>query len=113
MTHDLTLADVDAPIPLLDISAENAPLLPAIRASFERLFATSAFVLGAGTLRDIALALFIGILVGAYSTIFIAAPVYVQLRENEPAIKKHDAKAMRVRERDNADSDGELDEAVV
>jgi len=72
-----------------------------------------AFVLGAGTLRDIALALFIGILVGAYSTIFIAAPVYVQLRENEPAIKKHDAKAMRVRERDNADSDGELDEAVV
>lgn len=49
-----------------------------------------AFALGAGTLRDITLALFIGIIVGAYSTIFIAAPVYVQLREREPKIVKHD-----------------------
>jgi preprotein translocase subunit SecF len=47
-----------------------------------------AVVLGAGTLRDIALSLFIGILIGTYSTIFIAAPVYAHLRENEPAIKK-------------------------
>jgi preprotein translocase subunit SecF len=47
-----------------------------------------AVVLGAGTLRDIALSLFIGILVGTYSTIFIAAPLYAQLRENEPAIQK-------------------------
>ncbi|WP_166871796.1 protein translocase subunit SecF [Salinibacterium sp. ZJ450] len=47
-----------------------------------------AVVLGAGTLRDISLALFIGILVGAYSTIFIAAPVYAHLRENEPEVKK-------------------------
>ncbi|MGV8876663.1 MAG: protein translocase subunit SecF [Rhodoglobus sp.] len=46
-----------------------------------------AFVLGAGTLRDIALALFIGILVGTYSTIFIAAPLYAQFRENEPDIR--------------------------
>ncbi|WP_416446932.1 protein translocase subunit SecF [Leucobacter sp. HNU] len=52
-----------------------------------------AFVLGAGTLRDIALALFIGILVGAYSTIFIAAPAYALLRRGEPAIKKHDKRA--------------------
>jgi len=42
-----------------------------------------AFVLGAGTLRDISLALFIGILVGTYSTIFIAAPFYSHLREGE------------------------------
>ncbi len=43
-----------------------------------------AVVLGAGTLRDIALALLIGIAVGTYSTIFIAAPLYSQLREREP-----------------------------
>lgn len=43
-----------------------------------------AAILGVGTLRDIALALFIGILVGTYSSIFIAAPVYVHLREKEP-----------------------------
>ncbi|MCU1544589.1 MAG: secF [Microbacteriaceae bacterium] len=47
-----------------------------------------AVVLGAGTLRDIALSLFIGILIGTYSTIFIAAPLYAQLREKEPAILK-------------------------
>lgn len=42
-----------------------------------------AALLGAGTLRDISLALFIGIIVGTYSTIFIAAPVYSHLREGE------------------------------
>ncbi|WP_423924165.1 protein translocase subunit SecF [Frigoribacterium sp. 2-23] len=49
-----------------------------------------AFILGAGTLRDISLALFIGILVGTYSTIFIASPLYATLRMNEPEIKKRD-----------------------
>jgi len=47
-----------------------------------------AFVLGAGTLRDISLALFIGIIVGTYSTIFIAAPFYSQLREGEEKYAK-------------------------
>ncbi len=75
-----------------------------------------AFVLGAGTLRDIALALFIGILVGAYSTIFIAAPIYVQLRQNEPAIKKQAERVLKTRAREVADADdsaddGESDEA--
>lgn len=42
-----------------------------------------AYVFGAGTLRDISLALFIGMLVGTYSTIFVAAPFYAQLREGE------------------------------
>ena len=51
-----------------------------------------AVALGAGTLRDIALSLFIGIIVGTYSTIFIAAPIYSQLRENEPAILAHSKK---------------------
>jgi preprotein translocase subunit SecF len=45
-------------------------------------------VLGAGTLLDIALSLFIGILIGTYSTIFVAAPFYAQIRENEPAHKR-------------------------
>ncbi|MCU1424676.1 MAG: secF, partial [Microbacteriaceae bacterium] len=47
-----------------------------------------AVILGAGTLRDIALSLFIGILIGTYSTIFIAAPLYAHMRENEPEIRK-------------------------
>ena len=52
-------------------------------------------LLGAGTLRDIALALFIGMIAGTYSSIFIAAPLYVHLRENEPENKKQ---GRRVRE---------------
>lgn len=36
----------DAPIPLLDLSAQNHPLLPEVREAFERLFAKNAFVLG-------------------------------------------------------------------
>lgn len=42
-----------------------------------------ASLLGVGTLIDIALALFIGMVVGTYSSIFIASPVYVHLREKE------------------------------
>jgi len=51
-----------------------------------------AFVLGAGTLRDISLALLIGIAVGTYSTLFLAAPLYAGWRSREAAIKKADAK---------------------
>jgi preprotein translocase subunit SecF len=50
------------------------------------LFVGSA-LLGAGTLRDIALALFVGTIVGTYSSIFLAPPAYVHLRENEPKLK--------------------------
>ncbi|MCW4384323.1 protein translocase subunit SecF [Salinibacterium sp. SYSU T00001] len=57
-----------------------------------------SFVLGAGTLRDISLALFIGILAGAYSTIFIAAPVYSHLREREPAIAKQTERILEARQ---------------
>ena len=57
-----------------------------------------AFLLGAGTLRDISLALFIGIIVGTYSTIFIAAPLFAQLRSGEDAVKKRDKRTRAVRE---------------
>ena len=52
-----------------------------------------AAVLGAGTLRDIALSLLVGILIGTYSTIFIAAPLYSQFRENEPDLQRRVQKA--------------------
>ncbi|MFM6975078.1 MAG: protein translocase subunit SecF [Agromyces sp.] len=47
-----------------------------------------AFALGADTLRDISLALFIGIIVGTWSTVFLAAPMYAQLRERESKVRK-------------------------
>lgn len=56
-----------------------------------------AFLLGAGTLRDISLALLIGIIVGTYSTIFVAAPLYALFRQGEPKIKKADQRALSLR----------------
>jgi len=52
-----------------------------------------AAVLGAGTLRDIALALFIGIIAGTYSSVFIAGPLYVDLRSREGKFKDKTAAA--------------------
>ncbi|MEI2775551.1 MAG: protein translocase subunit SecF [Tetrasphaera sp.] len=44
--------------------------------------------LGPGTLMDLSLALFIGMTVGAYSSIFIAPPVLVHLRAREEEVVK-------------------------
>ena len=46
-----------------------------------------AGLLGAGTLKDLSLALFIGLATGTYSSVFIAPPILAQLREREPQMK--------------------------
>jgi len=56
-----------------------------------------AFVLGAGTLRDIALALFVGMFVGAFSSIFLATPLEVVLRQREEKVKAHTARVLEAR----------------
>jgi preprotein translocase subunit SecF len=74
--------------------AVNQTLVRSINTSVVALLPVAAILfigatlLGAGTLRDISLALFVGILSGTYSTIFVAAPLYSLLRENEPEIQK-------------------------
>jgi preprotein translocase subunit SecF len=46
-----------------------------------------AYVLGAGTLKDLSLVLFVGIAASTYSSIFIATPLLADLKEREPAMK--------------------------
>jgi preprotein translocase subunit SecF len=81
--------------------AVNQTLVRSINTSVVALLPVAAilfigsYVLGAGTLRDISLALFIGIIVGTYSTIFVASPLYANLREGEDKIKKSDAKKVQ------------------
>jgi preprotein translocase subunit SecF len=58
-----------------------------------------SFVLGADTLRDISLALLVGTIIGTYSTPFVASPLYVWFRENEPAIAKRDKRVLELREK--------------
>ncbi len=50
-------------------------------------------VLGAGTLKDLSLALFVGMVVGTYSSICVATPLLVTLKEREP---KYQAIARRI-----------------
>lgn len=47
------------------------------------LLFVGAFLLGAGTLKDLALALFVGMAAGAYSSIFLCTPLFVDLKERE------------------------------
>ena len=58
-----------------------------------------AGLLGAGTLKDLSLSLFIGLLVGTYSSLFIAPAILTELREKEPAMQ---ALAKRVEARGGA-----------
>ncbi|NYJ66526.1 preprotein translocase subunit SecF [Pseudoclavibacter chungangensis] len=68
-----------------------------------------AFIMGAGTLRDISLALFIGIFVGALSTIFLAGPMYAMLRSSEPNIKRIDGRILARRRGEKPADDGPIE----
>lgn len=62
-----------------------------------------SLLLGAGTLNDIAVALFVGIAVGTYSSIFVAAPLEVVLRRREEAVANHTESVLKLRESGEAD----------
>jgi preprotein translocase subunit SecF len=73
--------------------ALNQTLVRSINTSIVALLPVTALlvigagVLGAGTLRDLSLALFVGMLAGTYSSITIATPVLAQLKEREPQMQ--------------------------
>lgn len=48
------------------------------------LLVVGSWIMGAASLRDFALALFIGLLVGTYSSIFVATPILAWWKEREP-----------------------------
>jgi preprotein translocase subunit SecF len=48
------------------------------------LLFVGAGLLGVGTLKDLALVLFVGLAVGTYSSIFLATPIVADLKEREP-----------------------------
>ncbi|MDN5820819.1 MAG: protein translocase subunit SecF, partial [Brachybacterium sp.] len=83
--------------------AANQTLVRSINTSVVALLPVSsilfigAFLLGAGTLKDISLALFIGIIAGTYSSIFLAPGFLVDLRRGEPEISAHTTKVLRAR----------------
>jgi preprotein translocase subunit SecF len=59
------------------------------------LLFVGAFLLGADTLKDLALALLIGLAVGAYSSIFVATPLLAAWKEREPRMQQIRARIER------------------
>ncbi len=59
------------------------------------LLFVGAGLFGASTLEDLALALLVGLLVGAYSSIFVATPLLAMLKEREPKYRNVRAKVLR------------------
>ena len=91
--------------------AVNQTLVRSINTSITALLPVAALllvgagILGTGPLKDLALALFVGMAAGTYSSIFIATPIVSQLKEREPAMK---AQAARVMARRAKEADGTL-----
>lgn len=81
--------------------AVNQTIMRSINTSIVALLPVGALLfvgaglLGAGTLKELALAQFIGLASGAYSSIFVATPLLAQLKEREPAMATLAARVAR------------------
>ena len=85
--------------------AVNQTLIRSINTSVTGLLPVGSILVigvlfqGAGTLRDLSLALFVGMLVSAISSIFIASPLAVTLGERQADIKEHTESVLAAREK--------------
>ncbi len=73
------------------LNTSLASLLPILG-----LLLVGAFLLGAETLKDLALALFVGVAAGTYSSIFIATPLVAAWKEREPRYAQLRARVERL-----------------
>jgi preprotein translocase subunit SecF len=73
------------------------------------LLVAGVAILGSGTLKDLSLVMLIGMMVGAYSSVFIAVPFAVDLKLRDPAIKAHTARVQAKRKAEGliVDADGD------
>lgn len=61
------------------------------------LMVVAVWLLGVGTLKDLALVQLIGIIVGTYSSIFFATPLLVSMRERTELVRTHTRRVLRRR----------------
>ena len=93
--------------------AVNQTLVRSINTSIVALLPIGAILyvgvatLGSGALKDLALALFVGMAAGAYSSIFIATPLVVQLKSGEKAVTDAERRE-RAREKRTVDRYAEV-----
>jgi len=73
------------------------------------LIVVAVWILGVGTLKDLALVQLVGILVGTYSSIFFATPLLVSMRERTDLVRTHTRRVMSRRNRAAAPSEPPAD----
>jgi preprotein translocase subunit SecF len=61
------------------------------------LMVVAVWLLGVGTLQDLALVQLVGVVVGTYSSIYLATPLLVSLRERTELVRNHNRRVMRRR----------------
>jgi preprotein translocase subunit SecF len=61
------------------------------------LIVVAVWLLGVGTLQDLALVQLVGVIVGTYSSIFFATPLLVSLRERTELVRNHTRRVMNRR----------------
>ncbi|MBN0974668.1 MULTISPECIES: protein translocase subunit SecF [Gordonia] len=61
------------------------------------LMVIAVWLLGVGTLKDLGLIQLVGVLVGTFSSVFLAAPLLATLKERRPDIGRHTEKVLRRR----------------
>jgi preprotein translocase subunit SecF len=72
------------------------------------LIVVAVWLLGVGTLQDLALVQLVGVLVGTYSSIFFATPLLVTLRERTDIVRNHTRRVENRRRGTAAKTDGEV-----
>ncbi|OKH85900.1 preprotein translocase subunit SecF [Mycobacterium sp. ST-F2] len=61
------------------------------------LMVVAVWLLGVGTLKDLALVQLVGVIVGTYSSIFFATPLLVSMRERTDLVKNHTRRVLNRR----------------
>ena len=62
------------------------------------LMVVAVWLLGVGTLMDLALVQLVGVIVGTYSSIYFATPLLVSLRERTDVVRKHTRRVLNRRQ---------------
>ena len=82
------------------ISTSIISVLPIIA-----LFVIAVWLMGIGTLRDLALIQLIGVIEGIFSSLFLATPLLVSIANRRKSVKKHNTEVQQFRAEHGEDAD--------
>jgi len=69
------------------------------------LLVVAVGLMGVGTLKDLALVQFIGVIVGTFNSIFFAAPLLATIKSRQRKYRDHNARVLKAREGSTAEAD--------